>query len=99
MPGGNDYDEPKAAQHGGGTQHIPNESWPLRGKTGGHAHGSEDRPNPIDVEVRIEWASDGEEWIAGSATRWTNSRVFVRFADRRALTSFVWVRARDVRRA
>lgn len=99
MPGGNDYGEPKAAQHRRGTQHVLNESWPLKGKSGGHARGIEDRPDAIDVEVRVEWAEDGEEWIAGSrATRWTNSHVFVRFEDSRSPTGFVWVRAQDVRR-
>lgn len=99
MPGGNDYGEPKQAQHRAGTQSIANESWPLRDKTGEeHARGIEDQPTPIDVEVRIEWARDGEEWIVGTAWRWTASHVFVRFEDPRSLIGFVWVRARDVRR-
>ena len=61
--------------------------------------GVEDQPVPIDVEVRIEWADDGEEWLQGRAWRWTRSHVFVRFLDSRSLTGFVWVRARDLRRA
>ena len=93
MPGGNDYGEPKTAQHRVGKQAIANESWPLRDKTGGHARGIEDQPKPIAVEVRIEWATDGEEWLAGTATRWTASHVFVRFEGQRSLTGFVWVRA------
>ncbi len=52
----------------------------------------------VEVEVRIEWSDDGEEWIRGRAWRWTRSHVFVRFMDQRSLTGFVWVRARDVRR-
>ena len=98
MPGGNDYHEPKAAQHRRGTQAVLNESWPLSDKAGEHARGIEDQPDPIDVEVRVEWADDGEEWLLGRAHRWTASHVFVRFRDPRSLTGFVWVRARDVRR-
>jgi hypothetical protein len=79
MSGANDYGEPKAAQHRRGTQHVLNEPWPLKDKSGGHARGIEDRPNPLDVEVRIEWADGGEEWIAGSATRGRARTVFVRF--------------------
>jgi hypothetical protein len=98
MPASNDYGEPKTAQHRRGAQAVLNESWPLSDKAGGHARGIEDQPSPIDVEVRIEWAQDGEEWLAGRAHRWTNSHVFVRFKDPRSLTGFVWVRASDVRR-
>lgn len=29
-----------------------------------HLPGLEDRPDSIDFEVRVEWAEDGEEWIA-----------------------------------
>jgi hypothetical protein len=70
----------------------------LRGEVGGHARGIEDKPHPIDVEVRIEWAFDGQEWLIGQVTRWTSSHVFVRFVDARSLTGFVWVQAGDVRR-
>ncbi len=94
----NNYGEPKAAQHRRGTRSILNESWPLRDKVGEHARGIEDQPDPIDVEVRIEWAGGGEEWLPGRAHRWTASHVFVRFQDPRSATGFVWVRARDVRR-
>jgi hypothetical protein len=94
----NDYGEPKAVQHRRGTQAILNESWPLSDKAGGHARGIEDQPAPINVEVRIEWADDGEGWLPGEAWRWTRSHVFVRFMNVRSLTGFVWVRARDVRR-
>ena len=60
--------------------------------------GFEDQAEPIDVEVRVEWADDGEEWLAGRAHRWTKSHVFVRFQDTRSATGLVWVQARDVRR-
>jgi hypothetical protein len=98
VPSVNDYGEPKAAQHHRQAQRVLNESWPLRDKGGGHARGIEDQPSPIDVEVRVEWSDDGEEWLPGTATRWNRSHVFVRFQDDRALVPFVWVRARDVRR-
>ena len=89
MPGGNDYHEPKAAQHRRDTQVVLNESWPLSDKAGGHARGIEDQPDPIDVEVRVEWAKDGEEWLQGRAWRWTKSHVFVRFQYPRLATGFV----------
>jgi hypothetical protein len=54
MPGGNDYGEPKTAQHRRGAQAVLNESWPLSDKAGGHARGIEDQSVPIDVEVRVE---------------------------------------------
>jgi hypothetical protein len=71
MPSVNDYGEPKAAQRGRGTQVVLNESWPLSDETGAHARGIEDQPNPVDVEVRVEWAGDGEEWLRGRAHPWT----------------------------
>ena len=79
------------------TQRVLNEAWPLRDRNGSHARGILDR-DPIDVEVRIVWSHDGEEWIAGQATRWTTSHVFVRVRDPRLLVPHVWVRAGDVRR-
>ena len=97
MSGRNDYGEPKTTQHRRGTQEVLNESWPLSDKAGGHARGIEDQPEPIEVEVRIEWADDGEEWLRGQAARWTKSHVFVRFqhsvADRACVGQ-----GRDVRR-
>lgn len=99
MPAGNDYHEPKGqAARQGNTQAILNADWPLRDEHGAHARGIEDQPETIDVEVRIEWATDGEEWIAGTATRWTRSHAFVRFQDPRSATGFVWVKASDVLR-
>jgi len=56
----NDYGEPKTSQHGAGARRIVNESWPLRDNAGGHARGIEDQLQPIGVDVRIEWADDGE---------------------------------------
>ena len=60
MPDGNDYGEtegrPRVAVTGG-----PQRAWPLSDKAGEHARGIEDQPEPIDVEVRVEWAVDGEE--------------------------------------
>jgi hypothetical protein len=66
---GRDYGEPEVAQNRRGTQPVDNESWPLSDRAGGHARGIEDQPEPIDVEVRIEWADDGEEWLPGRAHR------------------------------
>ncbi|MEJ7831853.1 MAG: hypothetical protein WKF79_02985 [Nocardioides sp.] len=72
MPGGNDYGEPKTPQHRRGTQSVLNESWPLSDKDSSHARGIEDHLgptdlDPTDVEVRIEWADDGEQWLPGRA--------------------------------
>jgi hypothetical protein len=90
--------EPKTAQQRRDAQAVLNQSWPLSDNAGGHARGIEDPPEPIEVEVRIEWTDDGEEWLRGQATRWTRSHMFVRFQDSRPATGFVWVKARDVRR-
>ena len=79
--------------HAGGL----NESWPLSDKAGGTLAASRTQPTPIGVEVRIEWAQDGEEWLHGRAHRRTKSHAFVRFQDPRSLTGCV-VRARDVQR-
>ena len=68
MPAANDYGEPKAAHHRRGTQAVLNESWPLSDKAGGHARGIGDQPEPIDVEVRIEWGDGGEEWLPAGRT-------------------------------
>jgi hypothetical protein len=58
-------------------------------KGGGHARGVEDQPDPIDVEVRIEWTDGSEEWLSGRAHRWSKSHVFVRFQDPRSLSGLV----------
>jgi hypothetical protein len=50
------------------------------------------------VTVRVVWERDGEEWIEGEATRWTDRVVFVTFWDRRLSTIEVWVVPDDVRR-
>jgi hypothetical protein len=54
--------------------------------------------DPIPVRVRVVWKRDGEEWIDGEATRWTDRIVFVEFWDRRLATIGTWVKPRDVRR-
>ncbi|MGH3482288.1 MAG: hypothetical protein ACRDPQ_03550 [Nocardioidaceae bacterium] len=80
-------------------QQILNEHWPLAdGKGGPHARGIPDQPEPINVRVRLVWEHDGEEWIDGTARRWTHAAVCVTFGDPRLLTNAVWVRPEDVRR-
>lgn len=70
-------------------QAVLNESWPdqPRGLS---------RREPIDVQVRIVWAVDGEQWIDGRAVRWTGRHVYVEFDDRRIRTTGVWVAPADV---
>ena len=63
---------------------------------GWHARGVPDR-EPVSVWVRIDWERDGQEWLEGTATRWTNA-VFVRVDDRRLRGFGVWVPSGDVRR-
>jgi hypothetical protein len=50
--------------------------------------------------VRIVWAEDGEEGLAGLADRWNGWFVRVRFAydEPRAIQHLTWVQPRDVRR-
>ena len=67
MPGGNDYGEPKTAQHRRGAQAVLNASWPLVTRPAVTLAASRTSRTPIDVEVRVEWAQDGEEWLAGRA--------------------------------
>ena len=73
-----------------------NQRWPLCDGRGWHARGVPDR-RPVAVRVRIVWERDGEEWIHGTATRWTNA-VFVRVDDPRLSGFGVWVPASDVHR-
>lgn len=91
LPATDDYGEPKTAQHRRGAHTVLNASWPLTDKADGHARGIEDEPHPIDVEVHIERARAGEEWLRGRAHRSTRSHVFVRFQDARSGTGFAWV--------
>ncbi len=94
----NDYGEPKTAQHRRAAQPVLNESWPLSDKAGEHARGIEDQPDPIDVEVRVEWADDGEECLPGRAHRWTAPHVFGRSRTRGREGLYCVDRARDARR-
>jgi hypothetical protein len=61
---------------GGRRQNILNESFPP------NARDILDQRNPIPVSVRVVWERDGEEWIDGTATRWTDRVVFVEFGIR-----------------
>jgi hypothetical protein len=55
---------------------------------------------PVPVWVRIEWARDGVEWVAGLADRWNRWFVRVQFAysEPRAVQHLTWVKPQDVRR-
>jgi len=66
-------------------QKILNEHWPLRDSKGKpHARGIPDQPNPIPIRARVEWEGDGEEWVDGTARRWTRPAVFVTFGHERS---------------
>lgn len=52
----------------------------------------------IPVRVRIVWERDGEEWLNGRATRWTDDSVFVEFFDVRLVALGEWLAPSDVRR-
>jgi hypothetical protein len=69
---------------GGHWQAITNERFPRDART------IPDQRHPIPVIVRVLWERDGEEWIDGEATRWTDHVVFVTFGDRRLSTTGVW---------
>jgi hypothetical protein len=77
---------------GGLWQTITNERFPR------DARSIPNQRNPISVRVRVVWERDGEEWIDGDATRWTDRVVFVTFGDRRLSTIGVWVVPGEVRR-
>jgi len=81
-------------------QRIINESWPFHDSNGAHARGLEDKPadQQVDVVVRVEFSEDGEMYLEGRAIRWNRSHVCVTVNDKRLLTSYLWVRAHDVRR-
>jgi hypothetical protein len=57
-----------------------------------------DQRHPIPVRARVVWERDGEEWVDGDATRWTDRVVFVELDDPRHATFGVWVVLGDVRR-
>jgi len=79
---------------------ILNESWPFHDSNGSHARGLDDKPaeQQLDVIVRVEF-EDGETELEGRAIRWNRSHVCVLVNDQRMLSPYLWVRARDVRRA
>jgi hypothetical protein len=58
----------------------------------------QDRPDPRDVWVAIEWERDGWQWLPGKATRWDRDHVMVRVDDVRLQVGGVWVAPIDVRR-
>ena len=55
MPGGNDYNEPKTAQHRRGKQAVLNESWPRSDQAGGHARGIE----RVISRFQVAWSERG----------------------------------------
>lgn len=73
---------------------ILNESWP------DDARHLKDQPDDkqVEVTVRVDFADTGVELLEGRAIRWNRSHVCVVVNDRRLLTPYLWVRARDVRR-
>ncbi|MGH3117457.1 MAG: hypothetical protein ACRDQ2_10190 [Gaiellales bacterium] len=79
-------------------QKVLIEYWPLRDSKGLHARGIPDQPNPIPVRARVVWAGDGEEWVDGTARRWTANAVFVGLSDERLRAIGVWLRPEDLRR-
>lgn len=83
------YGTPRAGQ----PQRVENESWPPKdvvGRIRNHAS--------IPVTVRLVWEYDGEERLAGTATRWHERCVYVEIRDTRLRTTGVWVDAGDVQR-
>jgi len=75
-----------------------NTSWPLRDRNGAHARGIDDRPQPIDVTVRVVWPDESEEHLPARALRWNQSHVFCVLGDPRIERPGIWVLARDVKR-
>lgn len=75
-----------------GPRRLLNECWPT------YPRAVRAAPDPIQVEVRLEW-EDREEWCAGRAIRWTRTVVCVAvWHPRVSPVQAVWVRAVDVRR-
>ena len=72
-------------------QQVENEEWP----PGETARFLADHTR-IEVEARVVWARDGEEWVRGHVTRWVRPVVLVELHDRRRAR--VWLPAGDVRR-
>lgn len=73
-----------------GRQRILN----ARGVPGRFTHA----PEPVPVTVRVRWADDGEEELAGEAYGWTVPLVLVTVDDPRSAFRGIWVPAADVRR-
>jgi hypothetical protein len=63
------------------TSTDPQQTVAMRDRQGFHAHGIPDQPHPVTVRARLVREHDGEEWISGRATRWTDTSVLVVFAD------------------
>lgn len=86
-------------------QDVENEDWPYRDKNGArHANGINDRAAKDQrlVTVRLVLKNDGEVFLPGRATRWTDmpadrAHVFVIVDDPRVRRGMVWVRFGDVR--
>lgn len=72
-------------------QRVENEEWPA-GETARYLTDH----TRIEVEARVVWARDGEEWVRGHVTRWVRPVVLVELHDRRRAR--VWLPAGDVRR-
>lgn len=91
MAPGKDYGVP---HHPERFQDVLNSSWPPPDV----ARRQSDRPDSIDVQVRVVWATDGERWLEGTATRWHGRHVFAYLRDDRLRLGLVWVAAGDVER-
>lgn len=87
----NDYGVP---HHPDRFQDVLNQSWPPSGVAGAQKN----RPDSIDVQVRIEFETDGEQWVDAVARRWWQRHVCVECDDPRLQVRYIWVDAGDVRR-
>ncbi|WP_328321860.1 hypothetical protein OHA70_25525 [Kribbella sp. NBC_00382] len=52
----------------------------------------------IDVDARLVWEVDGEEWVEATAIAWTQHHVKLFCQDPRLLVPYVWLAPADVRR-
>lgn len=91
VAGSNDY----------GIQHRPedfqdvlNQLWPPPEV----ARELKNRDDAIEVQVRVVFDRDGEQWLDSVARRWWQLHVCVECEDRRLRVRYVWVGAGDVRR-
>lgn len=55
-------------------------------------------PEPVDIDVRVVWARDGQETIRTRALGWSGNLAYVELDDPRARIRWVWLPAPDVRR-